>query len=109
MIPEGEIEAVYTPEEVAKALKVTGGTIRNLIKKGRLFAYRVGDQYRIPRYALDQWLSPFAGIDWDSIGFGSWKGDQETRDPARYVRSLRRTKYRSVKDYLAALDSQSSS
>ena len=94
-------EMVYTPEEVAKTMKVTGGTIRNLIKKGELFAIRVGDQYRIPHYVLDQWLSPFGGIDWESIGFGMWKNDSETKDPVRYVRKLRKPKFRNVKEYLS--------
>lgn len=103
-----EIDTVYTPEEIAKRLKVTGGTIRNLIKKGKLFAFQVGDQYRIPEYALDQWLSPFRGVDWESIGFGVWKRDPATKNLVRYVKKLRKTKHRSVKDYLTDLDSPSS-
>ena len=98
------IDTVFTPEEVAKTLKVTGGTIRNLIRKGKLFALQVGDQYRIPSYALDQWLSPFEGVDWESIGFGIWKTDRETKDPVRYVQKLRKKRHRSLKDYLSSLD-----
>ncbi|MBI2340042.1 MAG: helix-turn-helix domain-containing protein [Deltaproteobacteria bacterium] len=100
-------DAVYKPEEIARLLKVTGGTIRNLIKKGSLFAYQVGDQYRIPRYALEQWLSPFRGVDWESIGFGLWKKDRPTKNPVRYVEALRKAKYASVKDYLSDLDATS--
>ena len=99
-----QLDTVYTPEEVAKRLKVAGGTIRNLIKKGKLFAFQVGDQYRIPEYALDQWLSPFHGVDWESVGFGIWKNDQATKNPVRYVEKIRRSKYRTVKDYLTDLD-----
>lgn len=99
------MDTVYTPEEIAKELKVAGGTIRNLIKKGSLFAFKVGDQYRIPQYALDQWLSPFKGIDWKSIGFGIWKRDSATKNPEGYVGKLRKTKHRSIKDYLIDLDS----
>lgn len=99
-----EIDTVYTPEEIAKRLKVSGGTIRNLIKKGELFAFQVGDQYRVPEYALDQWLSPFYGVDWESIGFGMWKNDRATKNPVRCVTKLRKTKHHSVKDYLKDLD-----
>ena len=102
-----EIDTVYTPEEIAKRLKVAGGTIRNLIKKGALFAFQVGDQYRIPQYALDEWLSPFAGVDWKSIGFGVWKRDRATKNPVRYVEKLRNIKHRNIKDYLMDIDSPS--
>lgn len=103
-----EIDIVYTPEEIAKKLKVAGGTIRNLIKKGKLFAFQVGDQYRIPQYALNQWLSPFTGVDWEAIGFGVLRHDKATKNPVRYVEKLRNIKHRSIKDYLMALDSPSS-
>lgn len=103
-----EIDTVYTPEEVAKRLKVAGGTIRNLIKKGNLFAFQVGGQYRIPEYALDQWLSPFQGVDWESIGFGMWKHDRSTKNPIGYVAKLRKTRHRTIKDYLKDLESPSS-
>jgi excisionase family DNA binding protein len=102
-----DMDVLYTPEEVAKAFKVTSGTIRNLIKKGRLFAYQIGDQYRIPRFAIDQWISPFAGVDWESLGYGLWKEDVSTQDPVGYVRSLRKSAHRSVKDYLLDLEKES--
>lgn len=94
-----ETTNVYTPEEVAKRLKVSGGTIRNLIKKQELFAYQIGDQYRIPQYALDQWLSPFRGVNWESLGFGMWQHDKSTRRPADFVRKLRTTD-QNISDYL---------
>jgi len=104
-----QIDDVYTPEEVAKAFKVTPGTVRNLIKKKKLFAYQIGDQYRIPKFALEQWLSPFAGIDWEAIGFGAWKNDPESADAERYVRRLRKTDHKSVEDYLTDLDGDATS
>ena len=99
------MDEVYTPEEVAKAFKVTAGTVRNLIKKGKLFAYQIGDQYRIPKFAIEQWLSPFAGIDWESIGYGAWKNDPASAEPEKLVRKLRKTDHKSVQDYLTDLDS----
>lgn len=98
------MDEVYTPEEVAKAFKVTSGTVRNLIKKGKLFAYQIGDQYRIPKFAIEQWLSPFAGIDWESIGYGAWKNDPSSAEPEKLVRRLRKTEHKSVQEYLADLD-----
>lgn len=108
MLNEMVIEPVFTPEEVAKALKVTGGTIRNLIKKGQLFAIKVGDQYRIPRHVLEGWFSPFEGIDWESIGFGIWSKDKATKNPVRYVEKLRRVKHQSILGYLEDLEKSSS-
>lgn len=107
-LPAPMIDMVYTPEEIAKRLKVAGGTIRNLIKKGKLFAFQVGDQYRIPQYAIDAWLSPMRGVDWESIGFGLWKRDHATKNPVRYVKKLRNIRNKSVKDYLMDIDSPSS-
>lgn len=102
-----EMDEVFTPEEVAQSLKVAGGTIRNLIRKKELFAYQVGDQYRIPRFAIEQWLSPFKGIDWESIGFGMWKKDKATRSPEKYVRALRQGDSDRLPDYLKNLEARS--
>ena len=42
-------EATYlTTAEVAKKLRVSIWTVRNLIKDGKLTAFRVGAQWRIP-------------------------------------------------------------
>lgn len=101
-----KMDVVYTPEEVAKAFKVTAGTVRNLIKKGELFAYQIGEQYRIPQFAIDQWISPFSGVDWESLGYGLWKNDLETRDPVKYVQRLRKSPRHSVKDYLLDLEKE---
>jgi len=42
----------YTVREVAELLKVSQATIRRLIKAGKLEAYRVGKQLRIPAEAV---------------------------------------------------------
>ena len=50
-------EMIYlTPEEVAKKLRVTTGTIYNLIKRGELPAFRVGAQWRIPAEEINDML-----------------------------------------------------
>ncbi|GAB7388353.1 hypothetical protein BSNK01_21900 [Bacillaceae bacterium] len=46
-------EISYTPEEVAKLLRVSKLTVYDLIKKGNLPAYRVGKQMRIDAVDLE--------------------------------------------------------
>ena len=42
-------EEFYTPEELAKELKVHYKTILNQIKRGTIKAYKIGNQYRIKK------------------------------------------------------------
>jgi len=47
-------EATYlTTAEVAKKLRVSIWTVRNLIKDGKLTAFRVGAQWRIPAKEIE--------------------------------------------------------
>ena len=49
-------EHLYTVEELAKRLRVTGRTIRRMIDDGELGAIRVRNQYRISQSALDAYV-----------------------------------------------------
>lgn len=44
-------------DEVANDLKVSRGTVVSLIKKGKLQAIKVGDQYRIPELSFRSFIS----------------------------------------------------
>jgi len=46
----------YTVEDVARILKITDQTVRNLIKRKELKAIRVGGQFRITQEELDRYL-----------------------------------------------------
>lgn len=48
---------VYTVEEVAKILKVSAATVRKLIKEGRIKSFMVGNQIRIRKTDLDQYMN----------------------------------------------------
>lgn len=50
-------ERSYTPEEIAKLLKVSKLTVYDLINKGELPAYRVGRQKRIDSNDLENYIS----------------------------------------------------
>ena len=50
------IDELYTPLEVAKMLRVTRTTIYQHIKKGQLKAIRIGNQYRITKAQLEEYL-----------------------------------------------------
>lgn len=48
----------YTPEEVAKILKISKGTVYELIKRGELPSYRVGRKMRISPSDLEAFTKP---------------------------------------------------
>ncbi len=48
----------YTPEEVAKILKISKGTVYELIKKGDIPSYRVGKKMRISPSDLEAFTKP---------------------------------------------------
>jgi putative molybdopterin biosynthesis protein len=50
------VAELYTPQEVAKILRVTRTTIYQHIKKGQLKAIRIGNQYRITKAQLEECL-----------------------------------------------------
>jgi putative molybdopterin biosynthesis protein len=54
-------EVSYTPEEVAKILKVTRYTIYEMIKRGDLAAYRIGRSMRIDAAAVETYKKEFRG------------------------------------------------
>lgn len=48
---------VYTIEEVAQILKVSVSTVRNLIDRGELKAFKVGNQWRVKKEDLQAYMS----------------------------------------------------
>jgi excisionase family DNA binding protein len=51
----GETALVYTVAEVAARLKVSPGTVRNMIHQGQLYAVRLNvRRIVIPKWALDE-------------------------------------------------------
>lgn len=65
---------VFTPVEVARALRVTSETIRRKIQSGELGAIEVGGtqrkQYRITMSDLSRWLGPERAAQLFGIGSG---------------------------------------
>ncbi len=47
-------EQVYTVEEIAAILRVTPRTVRTMIAKGEIEAFKVRSEYRIRQSALDR-------------------------------------------------------
>ena len=50
------MEEVLTLEEVAEKLRLNERTVTRLINDGKLRGIRIGNRYRIPRIALDEFL-----------------------------------------------------
>lgn len=55
------IEKLYTVEEVAALASVTGRTIRNYLKSGRLIGRKIGGQWRFPESEVQRLLSGAIG------------------------------------------------
>ncbi len=47
-------ERVYTTSEVAEIIRVHPKTVRKMIRRGQLDAFKVLDEYRITQSALDE-------------------------------------------------------
>lgn len=50
---------LYTPQEVADAMKVPAACIFRLIRTGKLRAAKVGRHYRIHKRQLEEYLTQF--------------------------------------------------
>jgi len=51
-------QQIYTTEETREFLKISDSTIKRLLKKGTIRAYKVGGQYRIWGAEILRLLSP---------------------------------------------------
>lgn len=58
MIEEIKPNRVYTSKETKDFLKISGSTLKRLLKKGIISAYKVGGQYRIWGREILRLLSP---------------------------------------------------
>lgn len=56
-------QKVLTPEEVAGVLKITKNTVYELIKRGELTAYKVGNKVRVDQSDLDNYINRCKGIN----------------------------------------------
>lgn len=50
----GVDETYLTPDELAVMFRVTGATIRRLIRSGEIPAVRIGSQWRVPRSGIGE-------------------------------------------------------
>lgn len=50
-------ERFLTPREAAKLLRISQRTVYELVKEGRLPAFRVGGQLRLSVTVLEEWLA----------------------------------------------------
>ena len=57
-MPEIKPNEIYTTEETQNFLKVSNSTIKRLLKKGIIKAYKVGGQYRIWGSEILRLVSP---------------------------------------------------
>lgn len=67
---------VYTPNEVAKVLKLSDATVYKLIKDGEIIAKKFGNVYRIPESSLS---FIFTGLDFDLLQADQIDKQQLTR------------------------------
>ncbi|NLT94447.1 MAG: excisionase family DNA-binding protein [Clostridia bacterium] len=70
-------DILYTPEEIAQKLKLTKGTVYEMIKRGELEAHRIGRYLRISRSQFDKYLLKSRGLD-NTFEAVITKNDNET-------------------------------
>ena len=56
-------DILYTPEEIAQKLKLTKGTVYEMIKRGELEAHRIGRYIRISQTQFEAYLLKAKGYD----------------------------------------------
>lgn len=89
--------AIYSPEEVARRLKVSEETVRREIRAQHLGAQRIGKQYRIASSDLRTYLGESRFEEWfvrdndlrDTIGSGGLPEDEAIALSERIVREVR--------------------
>lgn len=58
---ESPLQRAFRPDEVAARLKVSRKTVLGWLRKGKLAGYRLGQQWRIPAAALEEFLRGGSG------------------------------------------------
>jgi len=94
------MEKLYTTEEVAEWLRIDVATVRRLVARGEVTAYRVGNEYRfkstdVEAYLLRQRVTASDGADADNrritqraaVAF-QWAHDQGRKNGARHVDTM---------------------
>ena len=56
MVPMQEPRPYLTVNEVAKRFGVNVTTIYRLVQRGKLPAFKVGNQWRLSKHRLEQWV-----------------------------------------------------
>ena len=56
-------DLLYTPDEIASKLKITKGTVYEMIKRGELDAHKIGKHLRISQMQYERFLVLRKGID----------------------------------------------
>ena len=49
-------EKILTPDEVAELLRVQKATVYELVKSGKLQAFKVGNRYRFKEESLEEYI-----------------------------------------------------
>lgn len=81
-------EELFTVEEVSGIFKLSRGSIRNLIKSGKIAAIKIGKQYRIPESVINAFYEPLQKPV-PATGFAMWKEKDVPGDGAEYVTGIR--------------------
>jgi excisionase family DNA binding protein len=91
---------VYTPEDVARRLRVSEETVRREIRARHLTAQRVGKQYRIASSDLKTYLGEARFEEWflrgndlrDAVGSGGLSENEAITFAEQAVRQVRNSK-----------------
>jgi putative molybdopterin biosynthesis protein len=72
---------ILTPEEVASVLKIAKNTVYELIKRGELTAYKVGNKVRVDQSDLEDYINRCKGVTTKVLQAGSAEFERGTKMP----------------------------
>ena len=75
-MPEIKPNEIYTTEEAQQFLKISRSTIKRLLKRGIIKAYKVGGQYRI-------WGDEILGLVSPKVGDKVYKAYKKVKDKTK--------------------------
>ena len=90
---------VYEVEDFAEIFKLRPAAVRSLIRHGEIPAIRIGKQYRIPQFIVDQYFA--SATTPTQRGFGMW--EKKAVPGVSHVNKMRDKDRRSAADFLEEL------
>lgn len=95
MNSQGNLNQVYTPEQVAGMLQLSKNTVYELISRGEIVAKKLGKVYRIPAGSI---AYVFTGLDYDLYQAQN-EDEKNLKKVGKTLRNVRKTIWKKSKSF----------